>query len=131
MNVENLTIGELKKLSGLVNALSGTAEPVPQCGLIGMLGQTCIVRTRSAGVWFGRVDQKAGAEVILTNARRMWRWWAAEGISLSAVAVHGIKRDKSRIAGPVSAVWLEAIEIIPVSEVALESIGGADVAKAA
>ena len=94
------------------------------------VGQRAIIRTYTAGVWFGTVEQKAGNEVILKNARRMWRWWAKEGISLSAVAVHGVKQDKSRIANPVDAVWLEAIEIIPVTEAAATSIDGAEHAKA-
>ena len=86
------------------------------------IGQEVIVRTYSAGVWFGLLKQKAGKEVILTEARRMWRWWAKESISLSGVALHGINQDKSRIAGAVESVWLEAIEIIPVSGKAAESI---------
>ena len=94
-------------------------------GLNGMVGAKVIVRTYSAGVWFGRLDQKSGNEVILIAARRMWRWWAADSISLSACAVHGIKRDQSKIVAPVGSVWLEAIEIIPCTEKAIESIEGA------
>ncbi len=94
------------------------------------IGQQVIIRTYSAGVWYGTLEEKSDNEVILKGARRMWRWWAAEGISLSAVAVSGIKQDKSRIANPVDAVWLEAIEIIPVTDVAAASIGGAEHAKA-
>ena len=86
------------------------------------LGQEVIIRTYASGVWFGRLKQKSGNEVILTEARRMWRWWAKESISLSGVALHGIKQDKSRIAGAVDSVWLKAIEIIPVSGNAAESI---------
>ena len=87
-----------------------------------VIGQEVIIRTYSAGVWFGRLKQKSGKEVILTEARRMWRWWAKESISLSGVALHGIKQDKSRIAGAVESVWLEAIEITPTSGKAAESI---------
>ena len=86
------------------------------------IGQEVIIRTYSAGVWFGRLKQKSGNEVILTEARRMWRWWAKESISLSGVALHGIKQENSRIAGAVESVWLAAIEIIPVSGKAAESI---------
>ena len=86
------------------------------------IGQEVIIRTYSAGVWFGRLKEKSGNEVILTDARRMWRWWCKESISLSGVALHGIKQEKSRIAGAVESVWLEAIEIIPVSGEAAESI---------
>ena len=60
-------------------------------------GQEVIIRTYSAGVWFGRLKEKSGNEVILTEARRMWRWWARESISLSGVALYGINQGKSRI----------------------------------
>ena len=109
----------LKEIAELL-AMKNTAA---KSGLDGFaIGQEVIIRTYSAGVWFGRLKEKAGREVILTEARRMWRWWAKESISLSGVALHGIKQEKSRIAGTVESVWLEAIEIIPVSGYAAESI---------
>ncbi|STY93815.1 BRO family protein [Moraxella bovis] len=67
-------------------------------------------------------EQKAGNEVILKNARRMWKWWAKEGISLSACALYGVKHDDSKIVEPVESVWLEAIEIIPCTDVAIQSL---------
>ncbi len=127
MNLDDLTLGQAKELARL---LSGSTPAVQSPSLNQMLGTVCIVRTANAGVWFGTLSEKAGAEVILTNARRLWRWWAAESISLSAVALHGIKREKSKIAEAVPSVWLEAIELIPCSVKAEASIGGADVAKA-
>ena len=109
----------LKEIAELF-AMKNTAA---KSGLDGFaIGQEVIIRTYSAGVWFGRLKEKAGNEVILTEARRMWRWWAKESISLSGVALHGIKQEKSRIAGAVESVWLEAIEIIPISGKAAESI---------
>lgn len=86
------------------------------------IGKEVIIRTYSAGVWFGVLKQKAGNEVILTKARRMYKWWAKESISLSGVARHGIKQDESKICGELDSVWLEAIEIIPVTGNAAESI---------
>ena len=86
------------------------------------IGQEVIIRTYSAGVWYGRLKEKAGDEVILTEARRMWRWWAKESISLSGVALYGINQEKSRIVGAVDSVWLQAIEIIPISGMAAELI---------
>ena len=86
------------------------------------IGKEVIIRTYSAGVWFGVLKQKAGNEVILTKARRMYKWWAKESISLSGVARHGIKQDDSKICGELDSVWLEAIEIIPVEGNAAESI---------
>ena len=87
-----------------------------------VIGKEVIIRTYSAGVWFGVLKQKAGNEVILTKARRMYTWWAKESISLSGVARHGIKQDDSKICGELDSVWLEAIEIIPVAGNAAESI---------
>lgn len=86
------------------------------------IGKEVIIRTYSAGVWFGVLKQKAGNEVILTKARRMYKWWAKESISLSGVARHGIKQEGSKICGELESVWLEAIEIIPVAGNAAESI---------
>lgn len=91
-----------------------------------MIGKKVIVRTYSAGVWFGTLTEKDGNEVILGGARRMWRWWAAESISLSAVSIHGINQAKSKIVQGVESVWLEAIEIIPCTDVAIGSLEGAE-----
>ena len=111
-----LTLKELAELLGMKNTAA-------KSGLDGFaIGQEVIIRTYSAGVWFGRLKEKSGNEVILTEARRMWRWWAKESISLSGVALYGIKQEKSRIAGAVDSVWLQAIEIIPISGTAAESI---------
>lgn len=125
INIEELTIGQAKELATLFSA-----PQQPQTGLNSMLGKKCVVRTYSAGVWFGEIVEKSGNEVILKNARRMWKWWATEGISLSAVALHGVKHDQSKIVEAVPAVWLEAIELIPASNKAITSIEGAPNVKA-
>ena len=111
-----VTIKEIAELLGMKNTAA-------ESGLNSFaIGQEVIIRTDSAGVWFGRLKVKSGNEVILTEARRMWRWWTKESISLSGVALHGIKQEKSRIAGAVESVWLQPIEIIPISGTAAESI---------
>ena len=94
------------------------------------IGEYVIIRTYSAGVFAGTLEQKAGKEVILSNARRLWRWHAKEGVSLSSVAVHGINTSKSKICEPVDSIWLEAIEIIPTSKKSQEAIEGAANARA-
>lgn len=124
MNIDDLTLGQAREVCSTMGARSG------EVGLNSMVGEVCIVRTYSAGVWFGKIEQKAGSEVILTQARRMWRWHTLESITLSSVAVHGINREKSKIVEPVKSVWLEAIEIIPVTDAARISISGAEHAKA-
>ena len=109
----------LKDIAELLNMQNTAAESGLNSFII---SKEVIIRTYSAGVWFGRLKEKSGNEVILTEARRMWRWWAKESISLSGVALHGIKQENSRIAGAVESVWLQAIEIIPISGKAAESI---------
>ena len=126
IDINSITIGQAKQLASLFNA----AQPQQQSGLNNMVGKKCIVRTYSAGVWFGEVAEKSGNEVIVKNARRMWKWWAAEGISLSSVALHGIMQDQSKIVEPVPSVWLEAIELIQASDKSSASIEGAPNVKA-
>ena len=125
IDINSLTIGQAKELA----ALFGSAQQ-QQSSLNSLIGKKCIVRTYSAGVWFGEIIEKSGNEVIVKNARRMWKWWAAEGISLSSVALHGVKHDESKIVEAVPAVWLEAIELIPASEKAIASIEDAPNVKA-
>jgi hypothetical protein len=128
LNIDNMTYGELKQIAAMFSAVQVAASAEPT--LSGMIGKKCIVRTYAAGVWFGEVEQKAGNEVIVKNARRMWRWHAAESVSLSAVANHGIKEKQSKIAEAVASVWLEAIELIPCTDKAIASIEGAPNVKA-
>lgn len=126
MNIDDLTFGQIKEITSLLSA--GKEQKTE--GLNCMIGKKVIIRTYSAGVWFGTLEQKDRNEVILRAARRMWSWWAKEGISLSSVSVHGITQDKSKIAEAVDAVWLEAIEILPCTEAAINSIEDAPNAKA-
>ena len=109
-----------------VNRFQFTKTSGIQCHV----GAEVIVRTYSAGVWFGVLAQKCGKEVILDRARRMWRWQCKESISLSGVVRHGIARGDSKIVGPVDGQWLEAIEITPISGAAATSIREAAEAQA-
>jgi len=120
-----LTISDLKELMNTHSSKPSTLVQTEQ-----FIGSKVIVRTYSAGAWFGTLRTKSGNEVILCNARRMYKWWAAESISLSAVSIHGIKHDKSKICEPVRLVWLEAIEITPCEDKAITSIESAPNAKA-
>ena len=77
-------------------------------------GKEVIVRTWSAGVHFGTLVRQEGTEVVLHNARRIWRWEGA--FTLSAVAVNGVGKG-SKLTVPVPQILLtEAIEIIPCTE---------------
>ena len=115
MNVDNLTLKEIKELQ---NLLKGTSNN----GLCDQIGEHVIIRTYSAGVWFGKLEKKSGNEVYLTEARRMYEWWAKQSISLSGVAIYGIKHNESKICPAVERVWLEAIEILTLTNEAIKSI---------
>jgi len=124
MNLDDLTLGEIKQLKSLFG-LNANNNSIDTNTLNEMIGEKVIIRTYSAGVWFGTLSEKARNEVIIKDARRMWRWWTKESISLSSVAIHGINHDKSKIAQAVHSVWLEAIEIIPCTTSSINSIEGA------
>ena len=119
MDINELTIGQAKELAGM---FGGTQ---PASTLNSMIGQKVIVRTYSAGNWFGTLAEKAGNEVILSGARRMWKWRAAQSISLSACALYGVITKDSKIVEPVPRVWLEAVEIILCSPDAIDILEGA------
>ena len=69
-----------------------------------------VVRTYSAGVHVGELKSRKGKEVVLVNARRLWKWCGA--FTLSEVAVDGIK-DGSKPSVSVPEILLtEAIEVI-------------------
>ena len=127
-NIDNLTFGEIKQLVAMFGNNESPSSKPEICA--GMMGKKVIIRTYSAGVWFGELDQKSGTEVILKNARRMWRWKAVESISLSAVSLHGLKLSDSKICEAVHSQWLDAIEIIVCTDKAIKSIEGAENVKA-
>jgi hypothetical protein len=89
---------------------------------ISLIGEYVIIRTYSAGVWAGVLKEKVKNEVYLANARRLFYWSNNEGISLSGISLNGIDSTKSKICAPVDLVWLEAIEIIPCTNKAKETI---------
>jgi hypothetical protein len=77
-----------------------------------------IVRCTQAGVHAGEFERMKGTEVVLTNARRLWRWWSA--FTLSELAMEGPRADKiseNRYSVPVGRITLtEACEVIECSE---------------
>ena len=122
MNINDITLEQIKQLQGVI-----AGKQDQSVGLNDMVGKKCIIRTYSAGVWFGKVTKKAGNEVIVENARRLWRFHTKKGISLSAIAIGDIDESKCRIPNAVDSVWLEAIELIPCNDLAIEILEGAKV----
>lgn len=123
MNIDDLKIGDLKGIMRLLNPDNKENNIDSE-----FLGKYVIIRTYSAGVWAGFLYKKAKNEVILKDARRMWKWHAKESISLSGVALHGINEPNSKICGPIEKVWLEAIEILETTDLSQKSVQGAKIA---
>ena len=88
-----------------------------------------ICRTYSAGVFAGYLKSRNGKEVTLLNARRLWYWDGAA--SLSQLAMEGTsKPGDCRFPCEVKSVDLmEAIEILPCTQKAKDSIAGVGVWK--
>lgn len=122
MDIDNLTIGELKELQKL---LGGVNAPQKSHNLDDeFINEYCIIRTYSAGVWFGKVIKKCQDEVILTEARRLYYWKTIDkGISLSEVATSGLHSD-SKVCIALVKQWLKAIEIILCEDAAIKNIQG-------
>ena len=104
-----------------VNGVSYVRENVMSCndGLV-----YAIIRTYSAGVFAGYIKSRDGKEVCLVNARRIWKWVGAA--TLSQMALHGVNSpDECKFPEAVPEITLtEAIEIIPATEKARESLEG-------
>ncbi len=86
-------------------------------------GSQVIIRAQDAGVWYGTLGDVNGRSVDLTNARRMWRWWAAKELTLSAVALYGLNQERElKIQSPVEFVSiLDACEIILCTDACINS----------
>lgn len=92
-----------------------------------------IIRTYSAGVFMGEIDETTrsadGKRAIVKDARRIWYWDGAA--SLSQLAVDGTSKPEN-CKFPVSVPQVELteiIEVIPVSEKAKKSIDAVKVWK--
>ena len=84
-----------------------------------IIGKICIIRTYSAGVWYGEILEKTHNECRVGNARRMHYWKNKDnGISLSNISINGIHND-SKIQPSVKNVWLQQIELIPCTKEAV------------
>ena len=121
INAEEIT------LNGITYVPKGTETPL-KTNVDGM--QCVVVRTYSAGVFYGYLAKKDGQEVELVNAKRIWAWYGAA--SLSQLAVDGVSRpNECKIPTAVSSVTLtQAIEIIPITDKAFKSLESVPVWKA-
>ena len=124
MDINSLTIGQAKELAAMFGARQ-SEQFTPH------IGKTCIVRTYASGVFMAEIVKQDGRMVELKNSRRLWSWKAADGISLSAVAVDGVDPKASKFPQSVSEqTILDALEIIPASQKCIETVNATPTARA-
>ncbi len=106
MNIEDLTIGEARKLATLFCGGNAGVAQHPA------VGKYVIVRAARAGVHGGILVSAAAGEVELRESRRIWSWTGA--LSCSEIARSGISGGKVAVELPSQFIG-EVIEIIPAS----------------
>ena len=86
--------------------------------------QDYIVRCDRAGVFFGKIKERNGSEVTMTEVRKLWSW---DG----ACAVEQLAQDGTKVPGNCrftvtisEMTMLGAIQIIPCTDEASESLRG-------
>ena len=126
MDIESLTIGQARTLAGMFGTGARTGHIFDE-----FVGKYCVCRASAAGVHAGWVKaiQANGdgtKSVILTDARRLWKWKANQGVSLSGVATAGVSRADSKIEAKIATHAVDGVcEIIVCTENAKETINGA------
>ncbi len=84
--------------------------------------QFVLVRTYSAGVHCGTLVSQDGQAVVLSDARRIWRWKGAN--TLHELSLRGAHlTETTRISEPVPTITLtQAIEVIPCAPEAVANL---------
>lgn len=80
----------------------------------------CIIRTYSAGVFVGYLNEIYEDGVTIKNARQLWYWENRKGIALTGTAEYGLKKNSKLCTECAEIAVRNAIEIIPVKESLIE-----------
>lgn len=114
---------DLTTLKAAVALLEGmTAQPTA----IGAIGRKVVVRSRDAGVIYGEYAGNDGDTVHVRNGRQLWKWKAAQGITLIDVATYGVTKSECKFSPASATVTVfNACALIDVTDVAAKSIEAA------
>jgi hypothetical protein len=122
LNINELTIGQAKELAALFGASAQVYQAVLPHPFV---GKYVIARCYAAGVHAGEVVSVDGDTAVLKNSRRLWSWKAKDGVALSGVAQHGLKKDGGKVDVVNPEIYLTGIcELIPATQAAKDSIDG-------
>ena len=88
--------------------------------------QKFIVRCDRAGVFYGEIEERNGQEIKMHNVRCIWYWEGAA--TLLQLAAEGTTKPKEcKFTMTIDSLEvLDAIEIIPCTAKAIESIEGVE-----
>lgn len=127
MNIDELTVGQLKHVAALAKGLGGDSCASASGVASHAIGKYAIIRSRNEGINAGTVVAADHTGVILDGARRLWHhkpkvtsesWY--EG-----VANHGLHED-SRVSGIVSRkIIIEDYSVTVCTDEARQSIEAA------
>lgn len=123
--VRKLKPKKRKKMETSINTITINGKEYvekSQAQAVQLDGEYVIVRTYSAGVFYGIIEKREGTEAVVRNARRIWYWSGAA--SLSQLAMEGTKKpNECKFPMAVSSVTLtQVIEILPLTKAAKASL---------
>jgi len=98
IDIDSLTLGQLKQISALVNGSASNASSVASA----LIGKYVIIRSRNEGINAGVLESADAQGCVLSSARRLWyhkpkdkalSWY--EGVAISGPSVD------TKMSGPV------------------------------
>lgn len=95
IDIDNMTIKELRDLQALAKSIFGAASPQPDT-VERFDEKPVIVRSYGAGLFFGYIVWKVQNEVECVRCRRIWNWKGAN--TASEIALNGVIAQGSRVA---------------------------------
>lgn len=122
MNINDLTIGQLKDLQSLIEG----EQQKPNL-FKNMIGKYVVVRSRNEGINAGYLEEADETGCILKECRRLW--WHKPSVKTESwyegVCNHGLS-DDSKVSGTVERkVIVEDYSIVECTDKAAKSIQGA------
>ena len=116
MNIEDLTLGQIREIQGLFGGASAPAAHP-------LLSEVVLVRDNGAGVHVGTLAEidTASGRIVLTGARKVWYWEGAA--SVHGIAARGLCHAESKVAPTVARVEsFDAVEVVAMTSEAVESV---------
>lgn len=103
-----------EQLAVLLNGAQPKADTLTQENVHPFEGNLCLFRCHMAGVHVGKLErQLPNGQFYITDSVRLWSWTAKNGISLSDVAVYGLKEAKVGAKTSLCLNGADVYEIIP------------------